>query len=579
LKPDKPDLLERLSRWLTLLAAMMALLACVVAPVMAISWSKRPFPGFMVESTLVVNDTSGEGWTGRLAGLGFRQLVVRVGGQAVSTPAEFDAALANFTSEERISLFTELPDGTVRLYPAVPLMSLPGKDMARLFWLPFAAALAYLAIGVWVYRVGSRGRPGRALAFFCFNVSIACSLLFDTSTTHVGTALWTVAVAQLGGALLSLAMRFPVEWRAVDRHPWLLAVPYGLSIVLAAWGVWALYNTADPWAYIPTWGAAYRYAALGALVFIGMVLYRAITSKSSMTRRQARIVLTGSVLAFLPIIFWFLAPLFGISLSFSTTIFLPTLVIFPLSVAIAIFRYRLLEVDTIVNRTVFYGTLTAILAGIASGSITLLQKAFVTFTGEKSDVAFVVATLILVSAFEPIKAGMRSLVDRRFKEPPDTTRELLSFGHDVHRFLEMSDPQQLSRRLLEEAVRGLRAQSGVVNLRIDGQLRTVHTLGHWRGAAWMTVPLECEGQLYGLMSLGPRSGGEVYTQQEGELLAQVASSVARAIGRDWNSPAALEPRRNGNGSDGENHLIPAGAATSLAGGQGTEFSAQTGGRL
>jgi hypothetical protein len=76
----------------------------------------------------------------------------------------------------------------------------------------------------------------------------------------------------------------------------------------------------------------------------------------------------------------------------------------------------------------------------------------------------------------------------------------------------------------------------------------------------MTVPLECEGQLYGLMSLGPRSGGEVYTQQEGELLARVASSVARAIGRDWNSPAALEPRRNGNGSDGENHLTAAGAA-------------------
>ena len=61
------------------------------------AWSKRPFPGFMVDSTLVVNDSGGEGWAGRLAGLGFRQVVVRVGGQAVqaATPAEFDAALAN----------------------------------------------------------------------------------------------------------------------------------------------------------------------------------------------------------------------------------------------------------------------------------------------------------------------------------------------------------------------------------------------------------------------------------------------------------------------------------------------------
>ena len=225
MKPEQPDFLERASRWLTLAASVVALLACLVAPLMAIAWSKRPFPGFMVDSTLVVNDSGGEGWAGRLAGLGFRQVVVRVGGQAVATPAEFDAALANFTVNDRISVFTRLPDGTERLYPAVPLISFSRKDMARLFWLPFAAGLAYLAIGVWVYRVGGRTRPGRALAFFCFNVSIACSLLFDISTTHVATAFWTVAAAQLGGALLSLAMRFPEEWRAVERLPGSLAYP------------------------------------------------------------------------------------------------------------------------------------------------------------------------------------------------------------------------------------------------------------------------------------------------------------------------------------------------------------------
>ena len=225
MKPEQPDFLERASRWLTLAASVVALLACLVAPLMAIAWSKRPFPGFMVDSTLVVNDSGGEGWTGRLAGLGFRQVVVRVGGQAVATPAEFDAALANFTVNDRISVFTRLPDGTERLYPAVPLISFSRKDMARLFWLPFAAGLAYLAIGVWVYRVGGRTRPGRALAFFCFNVSIVCSLLFDISTTHAATAFWAVAAAQLGGALLSLAMRFPEEWRAVERRLGSLVYP------------------------------------------------------------------------------------------------------------------------------------------------------------------------------------------------------------------------------------------------------------------------------------------------------------------------------------------------------------------
>ena len=113
----------------------------------------------MVESTLVVNGTGGDGWTGRLSGLGFPQHVERVGGRAVFTPGDFDTAVAGFIPGERISVFTRLPDGTVRLYPAVPLMRFSDNDMVGLFWLPFAVGLAYLVIGIWVYRVGGQARP------------------------------------------------------------------------------------------------------------------------------------------------------------------------------------------------------------------------------------------------------------------------------------------------------------------------------------------------------------------------------------------------------------------------------------
>ena len=252
------------------------------------------------------------------------------------------------------------------------------------------------------------------------------------------------------------------------------------------------------------------------------MLYRATTSRSAMTRRQARHRADGKcvrVYAYHCLVPR--APVRGFAQLQHHHFPADAGDIPALGRDPRIFRYRLLEVDTIVNRTVFYGTLTAILAGIASGSITLLQKTFVAFTGEKSDIAFVVATLILVSAFEPIKARMRLLVDRRFKEPSDTTHDLRAFGHDVHCFLEMSDPGQIAHRLLEEAARGLQAQSGAVSLRADGQLRTIHTLGRWQGEAWMSVPLTWGEQRYGLLLLGPRSSGEPYSRQEGELLAQV----------------------------------------------------------
>ena len=351
----------------------------------------------------------------------------------------------------------------------------------------------------------------------------------------------------LGGALFSLALRFPEEWHAIGRRPWILGVPYGISILLAVSGLWALNNASNPWAYIQAWGAAYRYTALGIIVFLATMFYQAWASKSLLTRRQARIVLLGSALAFLPIVIWFLSPLFGVALQFNPALFLPTLVIFPLSVAVAIFRYRLLEVDTLVNRTVFYGIMTAILAGVASGTITLCQKIFVTVTGEKSDMALVIATLILVAAFEPVKSRMRSLVDSRLKEAPDNTRDLRAFGHEVHSFLEISDPRLVTQHLLEEVVSGLRAQSGAVSLHVDGRLEPIYTVGRWQGDAWLSVPLESEGERYGLLVLGPRTTGESYTRQEGEIVAQVASEVARAVRRAAAARAVAGPQWIGEG--------------------------------
>jgi len=64
LSPQKMDILERVSRVITLAVFAVAFLFTLAAPILAISWSKIPFPGFLVEQTLVVNDRIGEGGVG-----------------------------------------------------------------------------------------------------------------------------------------------------------------------------------------------------------------------------------------------------------------------------------------------------------------------------------------------------------------------------------------------------------------------------------------------------------------------------------------------------------------------------------
>jgi len=85
------------------------------------------------------------------------------------------------------------------------------------------------------------------------------------------------------------------------------------------------------------------------------------------------------------------------------------------AIAVAILRYRLYEIDLIINRTLVYGALSAILAGVYTAAITLSQRVFTAVTGERSDAAIVLTTLIVVSLFTPLKTRLQATVDRRLK--------------------------------------------------------------------------------------------------------------------------------------------------------------------
>jgi hypothetical protein len=66
----------------------------------------------------------------------------------------------------------------------------------------------------------------------------------------------------------------------------------------------------------------------------------------------------------------------------------------PIATGIAILRYRLYDIDRIINRTLVYGTLTATLVALYFGAIVVLQRVFVVLTGQQSTLAVVVSTLL-----------------------------------------------------------------------------------------------------------------------------------------------------------------------------------------
>jgi hypothetical protein len=127
---------------------------------------------------------------------------------------------------------------------------------------------------------------------------------------------------------------------------------------------------------------------------------------------------------------------------------LATFSIFPIFLAAgyAILRYRLYDIDLIINRTLVYGSLTATLVAGYIGTVVVLQRALIFFTGQESTLAVVASTLVIAALFNPLRRRFQAFINRLFyRRKYDARKTLEAFSMKLR---DQIDLERLNAELL-----------------------------------------------------------------------------------------------------------------------------------
>ncbi len=574
----------------------LAVLAYVVFLIQALGFFNTPFLGVFIEHTMMTNGVGKQGdpsWGLFNAGLNeygnqLLSLAVVLPDNSLDavTPVhsykEIQTWLKAHESAATIRATFQMMDGQEKTFDT-SLSSFNWTSQFEYFVIPYVIGLVYLSIGLWIFGLRRTETAGRAFSILSAAVALVVGGLLDLYTTHSLTALWVFSVPMVGGALFHLGLVFPQEARIMLRYPFLRWAVYIPSLLLGSLNLTTIFRFDAPRFYASIWQYSYVFTGLGILFFIASTFYRRYQSPSPVARQQARTILVGALVGFLPITSWLFlsSPLVSMVLGnpFSFTNFNPIfffvwLIVFPATTGYTVLRYRLLRTDYLLGRGVLYFLLSILAIGgyvLLSVSLSLLTGAMMT---PGNPIVISLAVFLWVLLLNPVRTRLQEMIDSIFFRGEKAHQERLKiFTREMTNVVDIGDVlktlrEQISMSLLpsqlhififdpmsgyfistpDESGRPttdvhfssnspLPATLGRDKLPIYiDELRLPSSIQAERGRlailnVQLFIPLPGRDRLVGWVALGERLSGENYASHDISFLEDLCSQSAVALER------------------------------------------------
>ncbi len=207
-----------------------------------------------------------------------------------------------------------------------------------------------------------------------------------------------------------------------------------------------------------------------------------------------------------------------------------SLALFPITICIALLRYRLWNVDLVINRTLVYVPLTSILTVIYTTSLAVSQRLFTVATGEQSQAVAIFTTIVLTTTFTPIKNALQSYVDKNFKEAHGNLKELKELDKQVNQVVQALDHKTLAQRVVDTIVKANHAKGAALYLREGQKMYLAYATPNWVWAEGeVSILFTEDNTLFGRLLLGQRRDRDDYTLEEIDDIHAATLPIVRNI--------------------------------------------------